>query len=213
VSDRAITVLVADGHPLFLEAIGRTIRQRPELQLVAETPDGAAALAAVTWLDPDVAVLEADLPGLGGVRILRALSREGRRTRVLLLWEECRPDHTYEALAEGAAGCLSKRTTADELCRAISAAGRGDVYLPTAVQGAVASEIRLRARGDRPLLTAREHQILSLIAAGSSLPAIAARLHLGVTTVKTHAAHLYEKLGVTDRAAATAVGMRRGLID
>jgi two-component system, NarL family, nitrate/nitrite response regulator NarL len=208
-----VSVLVADDRPLFLDAIGRVVHQDAGLRLVGAEADGHGALAAIRTLRPAVAVLSADLPGLAGGEVLRALARDGLSgTRTVLLVDRCTPDRAYDALARGATGCLDKRTTHDELRRAIVAAGRGESYLAAAVQAAIATEIRLREAAERPLLSARELQVLERIAGGQALPTIAGELHLGLTTVKTHAAHLYARLGVSDRAAAVAEAMRRGII-
>jgi two-component system nitrate/nitrite response regulator NarL len=95
----------------------------------------------------------------------------------------------------------------------VLACARGENIVPPELSSGLVSEIRLRASNDAPALTDREREILKLIADGRSLPDIAAGLYLGVTTVKTHVQHVYEKLGVSDRAAAVAEAMRRGLIE
>ena len=100
-----------------------------------------------------------------------------------------------------------------QIADAVLACARGDNVVPPEIASGLVSEIRLRATNDAPALTERERQVLKSIAAGKSLPQIASELYLGVTTVKTHVQHLYEKLGVSDRAAAVAEGMRRGLIE
>jgi two-component system nitrate/nitrite response regulator NarL len=213
VSETVTTVLLADGRPLYLDALDRALAPWPELRVVGKVADGHDALAAIVRLCPDVAVLDADLPRLDGQRVIRSLVRDGHATRALLLSDACAPDRAYDALAHGAAGCLTRLATADELCRAVATAGRGGTYLPLALQGPVAGEIRLRALANRPLLSPREREVLCLMAEGLTLPEIAGRLQIGVTTVKTHAASLYEKLGVTGRAAAVAAAIRRQLID
>ena len=120
----------------------------------------------------------------------------------------------YQALQTGAAGYLLEggSTRADRRRRAGLRAGRDGRSAPE-LAGGLVSEIRLRATNDAPALTERESEILKLIAEGKSLPEIARELYLGVTTVKTHVQHLYEKLGVSDRAAAVAEAMRRRLIE
>jgi two-component system, NarL family, nitrate/nitrite response regulator NarL len=209
-----VTVLVADDHPLFAEAVERVVHQDAALRLVHSSHDGRDALDSIRALRPRVAVLSAELPALAATDVLEALAHDALvETRAVLLSERCTPDRGYEMLARGAAGCLDKRTTADELRRAIVTAARGEIYLASSVQRAVAAEIRLRERQERPLLTPRELEILERIARGHGMREIAAELYLGLTTVKTHAANLYAKLGVSERAAAVAEAMRRGLID
>ena len=107
---------------------------------------------------------------------------------------------------------LSKLAKASDICDAIVAVAAGQTVIPPEVQAHVASEIRHRAAADRPALTDRELQILRQISTGASAPTIAGGLGLSPATVKTHLRHVYEKLGVSDRAAAVAEAMRRGLI-
>jgi two-component system nitrate/nitrite response regulator NarL len=213
VPTKAIRVLTGDAQPLFRDAVARTIRQRTAFELVGEVADGRAALDAIIALRPDVAVLDLPLPSLDGDRVLRAVTRDGLPTRILFLCAGPSPDRAYRALEDGAAGLLTKHASAEQLCEAIGAAARGETVLAHEVLDGVAREIRLRAGSGRIRLTDRERAILRLIADGRSLPAIARELHLAVTTVKTHVSHLYEKLGVSERAAAVAEAMRRGLLE
>jgi two-component system, NarL family, nitrate/nitrite response regulator NarL len=208
-----IRVLAGDAQPLFRDAVARTIRQGAALELVGEVDDGRAALDAIVALRPDVAVLDMPLPSLDGDRVLRAVTRDGLPTRILFLCAGPSPDRAYRALEDGAAGVLSKHASAEQLCAAIRAAARGETVLSSEVMSGVAREIRLRAGAGRVRLTERERAILRLIADGRNLPAIARELHLGTATVKTHVAHIYEKLGVGERAAAVAEAMRRGLLE
>jgi two-component system nitrate/nitrite response regulator NarL len=118
----------------------------------------------------------------------------------------------YDALQLGACGFLSKAATMSAICDAIVAVARGETVLAPDVQTGLASEMRNRSQPDEPLLSEREAQVLSLIAAGNSVPEISQRLIISGSTVKTHTRHLFEKLGVSDRAAAVAEAMRRGLL-
>lgn len=119
----------------------------------------------------------------------------------------------YRAVASGAGAYLSKESTRERICDAVAAVARGEVVLSAEVQAGLASEIQIRERDGRPALTPREHEILVLTADGQSAPAIGGQLHLSQSTVKTHLKSLYEKLGVSDRAAAVAEAMRRGLLE
>ena len=206
-------VLAVDGQPLFRDAVARAISERPELELVGEAGDGRAALAAIDTERPDVAVIDGTLAGLTWKQLLRAVTRDGLRTRVVLIAARPLPGDVYAALVDGAAGYLTREADARELCDAITAVARGRTVLAPELQAGVASEIRLRADRDRPLMTGRERETLKLTAEGLSAPAIGRRLHLSTATVKTHLQHIYEKLGVSDRAAAVAEAMRRGLLE
>jgi two-component system nitrate/nitrite response regulator NarL len=210
---RRVRVLAADAQPLYREALTRAIRERPELELVAEAGDGRAALDAIGAEAPDVAVLDGTLDGLSGEQVLNAVARDGLRTRVVLI--AARPDQrqVYAALAGGAAGYLTKDADARELCDAIAAVARGGTVLSAELQAGLAAEIRMRAPRRRPVMSERERETLVLIAEGKSAPEIGRTLHLSTATVKTHLQHIYEKLGVSERAAAVAEAMRRGLLE
>jgi two-component system nitrate/nitrite response regulator NarL len=205
------TVLVADDHPLYREAVVRAVRARPEFELVGEAGDGREALEAIRADRPDVAVLDVEMPSLRGVDIVEALRRDGVATRVVLLSAHLESDTVYEA--GGVAAYLSKSAPGERICDAIAAVARGEVILPAEVQAGLAAEIRLRSEPGRPALSPREQEVLRLIAEGMSAPAVGRELHLATATVKSHLKTLYEKLGVSDRAAAVAEAMRRGLLE
>jgi two-component system, NarL family, nitrate/nitrite response regulator NarL len=208
-----VRVLAADGQPLYRDAVARAIRERPELELVGQAGDGREALAAIGESQPDVAVIDRTLTGLSGYQVLNAVARDGLRTRVVLIAAKPEPGDVYAALAEGAAGYLTKDADARELCDAITAVARGKTVLASELQAGVAGEIRLRAPHERPVMSERERETLTLIAEGLSAPQIGRTLHLSTATVKTHLQHIYEKLGVSERAAAVAEAMRRGLLE
>jgi two-component system, NarL family, nitrate/nitrite response regulator NarL len=209
-----VRVLVADDHPIYREGIVRAIKERPDLELVGEAGDGRDALDQIKALGPDVAVLDIRMPGLEGTQVLSALRRDGIETEVLFLSAFMESELAYQTVAEGAKGYLSKESSRQEICEAIVTVARGQTALAAAVQAGLASEIQQRERADgRPDLTPRESEVLHMIAEGLSAPQIAKRIHLSPTTVKTHLHTLYEKLGVSDRAAAVAEGMRRGLLE
>jgi two-component system nitrate/nitrite response regulator NarL len=209
-----VRVLVADDHPVYREGIVRAIKERPDLELVGEAGDGREALEQLKELRPDVAVLDIRMPELDGTQVLTALKRDGIETEVLFLSAFMEPELAYRTVADGAKGYLSKDSSRQEICEAILTVARGGTAFATEVQAGLATEIQQRERADgRPELTPRESEVLHMIAEGLSAPEIAKRIHLSPTTVKTHLHTLYEKLGVSDRAAAVAEGMRRGLVE
>jgi two-component system nitrate/nitrite response regulator NarL len=210
---KRVTVVVADDHPLYREGVVRALMASGQVEIVAEAEDGRTALAEIREHLPDVAVLDYKLPDLDGVAVINAVSREQLVTRVLLVSAFTDSGVVYKALETGAAGFVSKEAKREQIVDAVLACARGDDVIPPDVAAGLASEIRLRKQDDAPALTPREQEILHLIAAGKSLPEIAKELYLGLTTVKTHVQHLYGKLGVSDRAAAVAIAMRRGLIE
>ncbi|QEC50894.1 response regulator transcription factor [Baekduia soli] len=179
------------------------LRRRPDFDVVGTAEDGRKALDDIRALAPDVALLDVQMPGLDGHAVLRAIERDALPTRVVLLSATVLPPESRAALAAGAMAYLSKEAGRDEICDAVAAAARGarlqdDVAEPAPV---------------RPLLSPRELEVLRLTAGGGSAPAIGRALHLSPETIKTHLKNVYEKLGVSDRAAAVAEGMRRGLVE
>ena len=206
-------VLIADDHPLVRDALADAIRQRPELELVAVAATGREALEQATRLRPEVAVLDMRMEDLDGRQVLNAIVRDAIPTRVLFLSSYSESAMVYEALAAGALGYLDKSTSATHICDAIVAVARGDTVLSPSIEGGVLQQIRVRGATQGPQLTAREREILTLIGQGLSGPEIGRRLFIAPSTVKTHLTNLYEKLGVSERAAAVAEGMRRGLIE
>ena len=206
-------VVVADDHPLFRRAVIEAIKARPSLEFVGEAGDGREALESIRETRPDVAVLDVRMPKLDGLGVLNAVVRDGLPTRVIFLTAHIDSGGAYEAVGAGAAAYLAKEASAEVICDAIAAVARGETVLGPEVQAGIAREIRLRSGDERPVLTPREREILALTADGHSAPDIAERLNLSPTTVRTHLQHLYDKLGVSDRAAAVAEAMRRGLLE
>jgi two-component system nitrate/nitrite response regulator NarL len=206
-----IDVVIADPHPLFRDALARVMHQDPELRVAAEAGDGRAALAAIRRHEPAVAVLARELTDLDGDRLLLAVRRSHPSTRVLMLDADPGPG-IWDLLGHGAAGILSRRVTADVIRRSVHRVARGGTALCDDVQAALATEVRARRPHEPSLLTPREQQVLELVAEGLSSPAIAQQLQLGTTTVRTHLGHLYDKLGVHDRAQLVREAMRRNLL-
>jgi two-component system nitrate/nitrite response regulator NarL len=208
-----VTVVVADDHPMYRDGVTRGLSASGRIVVLAEAGDGREALDAIREHRPQVAVVDYRLPGLDGSQIANAVFREQLPTRVLILSAFPDSELVYQAIERGAAGYLPKEARQTEILDAVLACARGETVVPPALASGLADELRRHAAGRRALLTPREAQVLSLMAQGKSVPTIAEELVLGATTIKTHVGHLYEKLGVSDRAAAVAEAMRRGLIE
>ena len=208
-----VRVVVGDDHPLFRDGLVRALTGSDEVDVIGEAEDGVAALAMIRERRPDVALLDYQMPGMDGGDVAAAVVRDALRTRVLLVSAHDDPAIVYHALQQGAAGFLPKESTRAEIVNAVLDCAKGrDVVAPRLASG-LAVEIRRRAEPAGPALSSREREVLGLIAAGRSIPAIAEQLFLAPSTVKTHVQRLYDKLGVGDRAAAVAEGMRRGLLE
>lgn len=208
-----IRVVVADRQPLFREAAVRAVRQRTQLRLVGEAGDGRSALRLLRAEAPDVAVVDVRLPGIDGRRILNAVVRDGLVSRILLVASTDDGAAGYAAIEAGAGGWLSRTVDADELCAAIVAASRGEIALARDAHTLLAGEIRRRAGAATPILSERERQVLTYVADGLGAREIGERLHLSTGTIKSCLLQVYRRFGVSERAAAVAVALRRGLIE
>ncbi|MEY9871614.1 two-component system nitrate/nitrite response regulator NarL [Streptacidiphilus sp. MAP12-33] len=208
-----ISVVVADDHPLYREGVRRALVQSGRIDVVAEAESGREALAAIREHRPDVALVDYQMPGLDGIAVVHAVVRDQLPTRVLVLTAFEESALVFKAVQEGAAGYLLKDSSRDEIVGAVTQAASGATVLPAGLATGLAAEIRLRHESDQPVLSERERQVLELFAAGKSVPDAAAELFLSPSTVKTHVQHLYAKLGVSDRAAAVAEALRRGLLE
>jgi two-component system, NarL family, nitrate/nitrite response regulator NarL len=211
--DAFVRILLVDDHPLYREGVASAIQGAPDLELIGEAGRGDEALSQVRGLAPHVALVDLHLPDVHGTALLEALAREAPSTRVLVLSSSTRGSAVYSALEAGAAGYVSKEAGRARICEAIRAVARGETVIDSSLEGALAEQVRLRHSIVGPRLTPREREILSRVASGASAAAIGRELFISAPTVKTHLRRIYEKLGVTDRAAAVAAALRQGLID
>jgi two-component system nitrate/nitrite response regulator NarL len=209
---RQVRVFVADDHPLYLDSVLRVVHQRPDMIAVGEAADGRAALGAIVRLRPDVAILDVRMPGLDGLEVLGALRAAGVDTRALLLSAHGDGELAYDAMAAGARGYLLKDARADAIADAIVTVASGGTVLAAAAQDGLLAQLAAGGRGRPSVLSERERQVLELSASGYTAAAVGSRLHLSGATVKSHLQTAYEKLGVSDRTAAVAEALRRGLI-
>lgn len=212
-SETRTRVVVCDDHPLFREGMVRALKSSGAIDVVAAVADGRAALDAIREHRPDVAVVDYKMPGIDGVAVANAVTRDGLPTKVLLVSAFEDSSIVYEALASGAMGFLGKEAPSEQVVDAVRRCARGEEVLPPELAKGVASEVRKRARGSSAVLTQRELEVVRLIAKGFSVPVISGELHLSPATVRTHIQKLYEKLGVSDRGAAVAEAMRRRLLE
>ena len=207
---RKIRVLVADDHPVYVDGLVAAIERTDDLRLVAKAANGEEALGAITEHRPDVAVLDLKMPRLTARDVLEELSAHEHDTAVLVLTVVIEGEEIHQCLSLGASGYMAKDASRAEILGAIRRIAAGDTVLSDDALNSMAAELKGR-RGDN-LLSNRESEILGLLADGASAPDIAAHLYLSTATVKSHLHSLYQKLEVSDRAAAVAAGLRRGLI-
>jgi two-component system nitrate/nitrite response regulator NarL len=208
----AVTVVIADPHPVYRRGIASIVRRQGDMRLVG----AIAQVPAVEQLagdPPDVLVADPVMLRRRDYWLVRALAVRRLRTRVLLVASVVSPGDPYAALAAGAHGFLSKCSDEGDLVDAIRRVAAGETVIAPELQGDVALDIRRREIARRPVLSMREHQVLELSAEGLTAPEMGRQLHLSPATVKTHMLSLYDKLGVRERGAAVARGMRLGLIE
>jgi two-component system nitrate/nitrite response regulator NarL len=207
-----VDVIIADGQPLYRTALSALIATSDRLELLAVCEDGVEALDAIRGHTPDVAVLDIRMPGLEGHRVAERVESEGIATRVLFLSDDHQGELVHEALSAGGSGYLAKTATGEEIERAIVEVSEGHEVLSAEVGGDLARALRVSGQ-DAIGLSARELEVLRLMATGATARSIAEQLHLATPTIKTHLQNVYLKLGVSSRGSAVAEAMRRGLVD
>lgn len=215
-----IRVVVADDQTVIREAVALMLGLQPDLEVVGTAADGEQAVALALAERADVVLMDLDMPVLDGAGATARLQREAPDVKVLVLTTFGDEASVLRALDAGATGYLTKDAGRDDIARAIRGVATGQAVLDLQVQR------RLVAAAQRPAdappagpgpaldaagLTAREHEVLGLIADGLSNREIARRLVVSEGTVKTHINNLFSKLGVPDRAAAMAFAFRHGL--
>lgn len=230
-----IRIMVVDDHPIVRSGVTGLLETEPDFEVVAEAASGEAALELITSAQPNVVLMDLRMPGMGGVEATRrivagtdagagggadsATSAGAVAPRVLVFTTYEDDDQILAAIEAGASGYLVKAGPAEELAAGVRAVAAGQTVLAPSI----AAQLVARATGAgvggpepgapaTPTLTPRETQILGLVAEGLSNPAIAARLFIGESTVKTHLLHVFEKLGVSDRTRAVMRAMELRLL-
>ncbi|MFE4992338.1 response regulator [Streptomyces mirabilis] len=209
--DAVITLLIVDDHPVVRDGLRGMFESAPGFTVFGEAASGVEAVALTASLDPDVVLMDLRMPGGNGVEAIAELTRRGARAKVLVLTTYDTDSDTLPAIEAGATGYLLKDAPREELFTAVRAAAQGRTVLSPAVASRLVSAVRAPASTQDPL-SAREREVLALVAKGTSNREIARVLFISEATVKTHLTHLYAKLGVNDPAAAVAVAYDRGIL-
>jgi DNA-binding NarL/FixJ family response regulator len=204
-----ITVLIVDDHPVVRDGLRGMFAATTGFQVVGEAADGHQAVALAAELRPDVVLMDLRMPGGGGVEAITELTRRGLPCKVLVLTTYDTDTDTIPAIEAGATGYLLKDAPRDDLFAAVRAAAEGRTVLSPAIASRLVSRVR-EPRGES--LSARELEVLRLVARGTANREIAAELFISEATVKTHLTHIYAKLDVKDRAAAVATAYDRHLL-
>ncbi|KAB8185194.1 response regulator [Nonomuraea phyllanthi] len=208
-SEPPIRLIVVDDHPIVRDGLRGMFTGEPGFEVVGVAGDGAQAVSLAEELRPDVILMDLRMPGTDGVTAIRRLAERGSTARVLVLTTYDTDSDVLPAIEAGATGYLLKDAMPEELVRAVRAAARGEAALSPSVATRLLGQVRAPAAP----LSARELEVLSLIARGSTNREAAARLFISEATVKSHLLHIYAKLGVNDRAAAVAAAFERGLFN
>lgn len=213
-----IRVLVADDQSLVRAGFRMILEAEPDMRVVAEADDGKEAIRYAEQHQPDVVLMDIRMPVLDGIEATRAIrALDGHPPRVVILTTYDLDEYVYDALAAGACGFLLKDVPPEELPRAVRVVHGGDALLAPSVTRRLVEQFAHprpdeRSRRQLAKLTEREHEVFIQLAKGRSNTEIAAALYLGESTVKTHVAHILDKLGVRDRIQAVIYAYETGLV-
>ena len=204
-----IRIMIADDHPVVRSGLKAIIASQPDFELVADVDNGAAAVTSSAKLQPDVILMDLQMPVLDGVTATAQIHAKYPKIHILVLTTFDTDVDILRALNAGATGYLLKDTLPDELFRSIRSAARGEVTFAPSIAA------KLTRRLTNPLeksLSSREIEVLKLAARGYSNKEIAAKLHITEATVKSHFVHIFDKLSVTDRTAAVTLALEKKMI-
>ena len=204
-----IRILITDDHPVVREGLSGMLAGQPDFEVIGLAADGDTAVTMHGSLAPDVTLMDLRMPGLDGVGAIEAIKAQQPSARIIVLTTYDSDADILRAIEAGATGYLLKDAPREELFRAIRAAARGDSVLAPAVAARLMTRMRAPAEEN---LSAREIEVLQLVAKGASNKEIGKRLHISTATVKTHLIHIYSKLGVDDRTAAVTTALEKGII-
>jgi len=214
VSKTPIRVLIADDQPVVRDGLVMMLGLIDEIEIVGTAENGAQAVQLAGESTPDVVLMDLRMPDLDGVQATRTIRSTGSETQVLVLTTYADDDSLFPALQAGARGYLTKDATAEEIEQAIRAVAAGRTHLDPTIQQRLVDALIDAPTPTRALpndLTAREIEVLKLIAAGLSNSEIAAALVVSSATVKTHVNHIFQKTGARDRAQAVRYAYQHGL--
>jgi DNA-binding NarL/FixJ family response regulator len=212
-----IRIVIADDQGMVRSGLRSLIEAEPDMVVVAEAPDGAIAVDAVRRYSPDVILMDIRMPELDGLAATRQLVNDRATTRIVVLTTFDLDEYVFASLRAGAAGFLLKDAPADDLLDAIRIVGRGEAMLAPAVTRRVIEEFAALGEPPRPgtelqTLSARETEVLRLLASGQSNAEIANALIVSPATAKTHVSNVLTKLGLRDRVQAVIYAYESGLI-
>lgn len=204
-------IVLADDHVLVRQGL-KSLLERENFQVIAEASDGQEAVKLIETHHPDIAIMDISMPILNGIDAARGLSRSAPKTKVILLTQHEEEQYIHEALEAGVKGYVLKNQVANDLIQAIRQVGRGEFYLSPGISRAVMEAFRNKSERPADPLTARERQVLQLIAEGKSTKDTASVLGISVKTAESHRMRLMQKLDIHETASLVRYAVRRGLI-
>lgn len=214
-TDAPVRLVIADDHAVLREGLKLLLHGNEGLEVVAEAVDGADALRKAEEFRPDIILLDVAMPNVDGLKAARLIRERVPETRIVILTVHDREDYVFQALKAGASGYLLKESSCAEIVAAIRAVAAGQYYLsPPISRALIADYLRQEAKRTHPeldLLSAREREVLRLIAEGASNREIARRLCLSPKTIENHRSNIMRKLGVHNRVALVKAALRLGL--
>jgi DNA-binding NarL/FixJ family response regulator len=212
-------IVLADDQPLVRAGFRMILEAEDDIDVVGEASDGEEAVAVTRQLQPDVVLMDIQMPKVDGLEATRRIAQDASTdSRILILTTFERDDYVFEALRAGASGFMLKNAAPEDLVRAVRVVATGDALLDPAITRRVIEDYAQRAapRKDHARLarlTEREREVLRLLATGKSNAELAAHLYLGEGTVKTHVSHVLGKLGLRDRVQAVVFAYETGLVE
>ncbi len=206
-------ILIADDHGIVRSGIRLLLERQPDLEVVGEAADGAAARDLALRERPDLAILDVKMPKLTGLQATREIKAQAPEIAVLILSMHDDERYLFEALKAGASGYVLKTQADTDLLAAIRAVERGEPFLTPDAQSALIRDVLERGTGGGEELTPREEEIVKLVAEAHTNREIAGILHLSEKTIENHRSNAMRKLGMRDRVELVRYAIRRGLID
>jgi two-component system response regulator NreC len=206
----AIRVVLADDHVLVRQSL-KSLLEREGFQVVGEASDGNEAIRRVNSMHPDIAVMDISMPILNGVEVAREVRLSSPKTKSILLTQHDERQYIFEALEAGVKGYVLKSQAFGDLVQAIKQVSRGQPYFSPGVSAAVVEVFHSKSER-RNLLTARERQVLQLIAEGESTKDVASLLGITVKTAESHRTALMKKLNIHEIASLVLYAVRRGIV-
>jgi DNA-binding NarL/FixJ family response regulator len=216
-----IRLLIADDHPIVRDGLKKLLQLEDDLEVIGEASDGREVLEKVRELDPDVLLLDLRMPNLDGLAALQALQQINKRTRVIILTASEDKNEFVQAMKLGCSGIVLKQTAPDLIVKSIRKVNSGDIWLDSHTTAAVMRQFSTGLEGEgsasgskgreRSPLSAREREIVALVAQGYKNKEMAEKMFISEQTVKNHLHNIFDKLGVSDRLELALYAIHKGL--